>query len=198
VRSGLFLTLLLPLALCADPIPGMYYPEPPLPPGTIPELWVYGSTPTTVWAAAWESSQGGGDYYVGFIPQHATITSFTAQFTFATASPDNKADFGVVLYDSNGIIQHGTPEDPNNPNIITWDASHQVQTITVPITQFNVTEQIASIELPNGVTTPPQITFLNITSAQVQDAPEPASAWLIALGLSGVCVAAREKGSQHS
>lgn len=118
-----------------------------------------------------------GFYYVGIDQRGAgIITGYTAQFTFQTASPDNYADFGVVMYwgatTPNGA--HGTPEDPNNPNVITWDASHQIETITVPITQFNVNEQIASLVLPAaGVTYAPQITFLSISTGPVNSTPEP-------------------------
>jgi hypothetical protein len=185
--------MLLPLAMLADPVEP--YPEPPIPPETTPEVWSFGSTPTALWSAAYEPSENGngGNYYVGFEPHTTTIASFTAQFTFATASPDNSANFGVVIYfgyDSSGLIPHGTPEDPSNPNLITWDATHQVETITVPITQFNVTEQIASIEMPHGATAPPQITFLDITTGQLQSVPEPASAWLITLGILGISLIA--------
>src|SRR5579883_3480201 len=192
------LTLLvtLPLVLVADPVGGCFpAPHPqPFPPGTTPEVRSFGCTPTGTWDAAYEPSQNGngGTYYIELETYEGMLSGFTAQFTFPTASQDNNAVFGIVGYW--GGYAHGTPEDPNNPDVISWDPAHQIETVTVPITQIDITEQGALITLPAGLTTRPQITFLDITSNQIQAVPEPGSGWLIALGIPGISLAGGAKG----
>src|SRR5579885_1373559 len=144
-------------------------PQVAIPLGTTPTRAYTGQTPTALWSAAFVASPNGmgGNYYIAFEPYTGTITSFTAKFIFVIDSPENSANFDV-------------------PETSTW-YSHISETITVPITQSGLTETVASIGLPAGLP-PPQITFLDITTSQPQAVPEPASVWMIALGISGISV----------
>lgn len=144
------LFVLLPLALMAEPIP----------------LTVSGETPTATWTASWVPSilPRDGLYDIYFSPFQGMVTGYTVQFSF----PDGGYDQTVVIatddYQDNGAA---------GPDI--WDSAHQIATITVIMTQPDVTEQVASVQLSLYGTIPPTISFLNITTADVLAAPEPSS-----------------------
>jgi hypothetical protein len=157
MRSGLFLTLLVPLTLTADTL------QVPAPPGTTITSTITGQTDGINWVAGWsplvppqpDMGDNGGFYYIGF---DQPVAAGTLTIVWRENAPDN------------GVNYVPPPQDETR----SYDPFTRTETISAVFP--DVSSTVLGVRYFDGPNYTPAISF---TSLIATDTPEP-STWLLA------------------